>query len=93
MEDKKENYKLWLESLGLSIWHIQRNMVTDAHCKSYDPLSIGEFEEGYWQVASYVFDFHDGGRHHTFKTLEDIELGLKEELRLILQKWKIKQIN
>ena len=39
----------------------------ESHCKMYDPLTI----EG--RVAhSYVFNLQDGGRHHSFETLEKL---------------------
>ena len=44
------------------------------HHKSYDPLVITE------TVAhSYLFDFKDGGRHHSFKSLTQLERWLVEE--------------
>jgi len=44
------------------------------HCKSYDPLVITD------SVAhSYLFDFKDGGRHHPFKLLTQLERWLAEE--------------
>ena len=46
----------------------------DYYHKSYDPLTI----EG--NIAhSYVFDFRDGGRHHPFKNLSELEEMLMEE--------------
>ena len=39
----------------------------DTHCKSYDPLT---FEDNI--AHSYVLDLEDGGRHHTYKSIEDV---------------------
>lgn len=51
----------------------------DTHCKIYDPITI----EG--NIAhSYVFEFNDGGRHHSFGKLEDLmEMARKEIARSI----------
>jgi 3-dehydroquinate synthetase len=46
----------------------------DYYHKSYDPLSI----EGN-TAHSYVFSLRDGGRHHNFETLEDLEKMLIDE--------------
>ena len=46
----------------------------DYYHKSYDPLTI----EGN-TAHSYVFGFRDGGRHHPFKNLSELEEMLMEE--------------
>ncbi|MDD5517888.1 MAG: hypothetical protein PHV98_00870 [Candidatus Omnitrophica bacterium] len=46
----------------------------DYYCKMYDPLTI----EG--NIAhSYVFNFEDGGRHHPFSNLIQLEKMLMDE--------------
>lgn len=52
--------------------------------KSYDPLTIELNSDGTGIAHSYVFDFHDGGRHHYFDSLDQLEKWLKEELAKIL---------
>lgn len=48
----------------------------DYYGKMYDPLYI-ELEE--MEAHSYVFDLDDGGRHHKFKSLLDLENQLINE--------------
>lgn len=48
--------------------------------KSYDPLTI----EGH-TAHSYAFDFKDGGRHHPFGSLAELEGWLDDELRLLFR--------
>jgi hypothetical protein len=50
------------------------------HSKSYDPLTIDLRTDGGGTAHSYVFDFHDGGRHHHFDSLDNLEDWLFEEL-------------
>lgn len=50
------------------------------HSKSYDPLTIELASNGGGTAHSYVFDFHDGGRHHYFDSLDQLEDWLMEEL-------------
>lgn len=46
----------------------------DYYCKVYDPLLIsGNL------AYSYVFNFEDGGRHHPFESLEQLEEMLVKE--------------
>lgn len=49
-------------------------------CKSYDPLTIELSTDGGGVAHSYVFNFHDGGRHHVFDSLDQLEDWLLEEL-------------
>ena len=49
--------------------------IEDGYCKSYDPLLI-ENEK----CHSYVFDLDDGGRHHPYKNLREIEDRLFNEV-------------
>jgi len=53
------------------------------HSKMNDPLYIKKVGDGY-EAYSYVFSFHDGGRHHKFNKLQDIEEGLIKELKRII---------
>ncbi len=48
----------------------------DGHSKSFDPLS---FSDDGSKVHSYVFDLHDGGRHHSFTSFADIEARVIDE--------------
>ena len=47
--------------------------------KSYDPLTIELDTRGGGVAHSYVFDFRDGGRHHVFHSLAELEEWLTEE--------------
>lgn len=47
--------------------------------KSYDPLTVEVDSRGGGVAHSYVFDFHDGGRHHPFHSLRELEEWLTEE--------------
>ena len=67
-------------------WYARRILAADlrkgidSFDKSYDPLVI----EG--NIAhSYVFDLADGGRHHPFGSLEELERMLDKELDLIIR--------
>jgi hypothetical protein len=51
----------------------------DYHSKSYDPLTVELATDGSGVAHSYVFDFHDGGRHHPFDSLDQLEDWLFEE--------------
>lgn len=75
-DDQKE---MVLEWFAQKIW---RGLDVPEHCKGYDPLLI----EG--KVAhSYVFNLNgldhrtDGGRHHDFKTLAQLEERLVNEMK------------
>lgn len=69
-DDQKE---MVLEWLAQKIW---RTFDEEGHCKTYDPLLI----EG--DVAhSYVFNFDDGGRHHSFKDYAHLEKMLEQEMK------------
>lgn len=48
----------------------------DYHGKSYDPLVIDPEAK---EAHSYVFNLGDGGRHHPFTDLLDLEERLKQE--------------
>lgn len=64
-----------LEWYAMKIWKLEG----PDHHKSYDPLTI----EG--NVAhSYVFNLDNGGRHHEFGSLKDLELMLDQELNQVV---------
>lgn len=71
-DDQKE---MVLEWFAQKIW---RSLDETGHCKSYDPLII----EGK-TAHSYIFNFRDGGRHHGFSTLSELEDSLVEEMKLL----------
>jgi hypothetical protein len=48
----------------------------DYYGKSYDPLVI-DLEEK--EAHSYVFNLGDGGRHHPFESLAELEERLEQE--------------
>ena len=75
-DDQKE---MVLEWFAQKIWG---DLQVRGHCKSYDPLII----EG--KVAhSYIFNLNgldhrtDGGRHHNFKTLAQLEERLANKMK------------
>jgi len=49
--------------------------IEDGYCKSYDSLLIEDNK-----CHSYVFDLDDGGRHHPYKNLREIEDKLFNEV-------------
>ncbi len=87
-KELQKEYILQLEEMALSMWWLKKSITGETHCKSYDPLTIS-LEDSKLIVFSYVFDFHDGGRQHNFNSLKDIEKGLKNELKKILEEWEI----
>jgi len=77
-ELNKQEYKIYLEGMAEGIWRTGVELTDrDYHSKMSDPLYIGEDLD---DVYSYVFDFHDGGRHHSFENLEEIYEGLIKEI-------------
>lgn len=84
----ESEYINYLEGLAYGVWCAQQMYFDGSlgqHSKSYDPLYIESFNLGIkkWIVHSYVFDFIDGGRHHEFDSLEQIETELIKEVQLI----------
>jgi hypothetical protein len=77
-----------LEWLAFKIWvaGVEGAGDGDYHSKSYDPLTIELDSWGGGVAHSYVFNFHDGGRHHTFHSLDELEDWLFEEAINIV-KW------
>ena len=70
-----------LEWLAFKIWVSGNEGVPDGdyHSKSYDPLTIELGSRGGGTAHSYVFNLGDGGRHHDFSSLADLERMLFEE--------------
>ena len=74
----RKEYIAYLEGMAEGIWRTQVKMGDgDYHSKYADPLYIVEDLN---DVYSYVFNFHDGGRHHSFKNLKKIYKGLMKEI-------------
>ena len=70
-----------VESYAMACWDILQGLDLSDSCKIYDPLTI----EGK-TAHSYVFDLSDGGRHHPFKSLEQLKEDiLKETIERIKQ--------
>ena len=65
-----------LEWFAWKIWEILMELgIEDGYGKPYDPLVIED------EVChSYVFDLSDGGRHHKYETLAELEERLKKEV-------------
>lgn len=60
--------------MARTIWRMALKLGADGHCKSYDPLTIdGD------TAHSYVLNMHDGGRHHSFESLEQLEKDVVAE--------------
>lgn len=75
----ERDYIAYLEGMAYGIWLTKVKFGDgDFHSKFSDPLFITPNQLD--DVYSYVFNFHDGGRHHTFKSLEKIEEALIEEI-------------
>ena len=71
-------YKIWLEGMAYGIWQSRRLFgKDDGSCKMCDPLL---FKEKVKEVYSYVFDLWDGGRHHKYKTLDQVKDALLNEI-------------
>ena len=49
------------------MWDLLWILGDESHCKSYDPLMFSNNK-----VHSYVLNFEDGGRHHTYRNVEDV---------------------
>jgi len=74
----KEQKKRVLEWYARKLWHILRQLdISDGHCKMYDPLL---FDTEKKVVHSYIFDLWDGGRHHPYETLKQVEDGITKEV-------------
>jgi hypothetical protein len=72
-KEQKEEVLMWF---ARKLWVLleEGSGNPDYYGKAYDPLLI----EG--NIAhSYVFDFQDGGRHHDFENLSDLEKMLMQE--------------
>jgi len=65
-----------LEWLAWKAWDILIELgIEDGYGKSYDPLLIEDKK-----CHSYIFDLGDGGRHHDYKVLREIEEKLIKEV-------------
>lgn len=87
MREISEQNKIWaLEHQAENFWQIMLSCgLSDGHCKSYDPLTIEKVEGGY-EFHSYVFDYEDGGRHRTFKTLQEGQIWLLNSFKQWLER-------
>ncbi len=76
LELSDEQKRQVLEWFAVKLWIMLEAAGRDyqGNWKSYDPLTI----EGN-TAHSYVFDLDDGGRHHPFETLRDLEDMLMRE--------------
>lgn len=73
-QDTKE---MVLEYLARRYWKVLLDLkYQDGHSKTYDPLIIDGNT-----AHSYVFDLEDGGRHHSFDSLKDLERMMTEEFK------------
>lgn len=69
LDDRAKKIALtWLANVLFRRLAVQE-LGLDGHGKTYDPLSFSP--DG--RVHTYVFDLHDGGRHHDFTSFADIE--------------------
>ncbi len=75
----EKEYVAYLEGMAYGIWMQKYAVEGDGHSKMSDPLYIDPKQLN--DVYSYVFDFIDGGRHHSFKSLKEIEEALIEETK------------
>lgn len=70
-----------LEWYAWKIWTAteEGSGMADYGGKSYDPLTIELRSDGGGVAHSYIFNFRDGGRHHSFDSLDNLEDWLLEE--------------
>ena len=74
-----------LELLAWHLWRVKVRLGTeDGSCKSYDPLHV-DLEEK--EAHTYVFDLWDGGRHHPYESLQQLEQGLEDNTVEEIQEW------
>ncbi len=65
-----------LEWLAWKLWELLIELdIEDGYGKPYDPLLIEDTK-----CHSYVFDLGNGGRHHDYETLREIEEKLMKEV-------------
>lgn len=70
-----------LEWLAKHLWYVMEESTDrDYHCKSYDPLTLESRSDGTGVAHSYVFDMWDGGRHHEYTTLTQVEEAMVSEV-------------
>ena len=68
----EKEYKIYLEGMAEGVW---RATDQEMYGKWHDPLYINSLDD----VYSYAFDFHDGGRHHKFNSLDELHEALVKE--------------
>ena len=70
-----------LEWFAYKVWVAMNEGSGDADYsgKSYDPLTVNLESNGCGVAHSYVFNFKDGGRHHSFHSLAELEEWLTDE--------------
>ena len=74
LKDTQKRYVL--EWLAWKFYNLLLKLgIEDRYCKFYDPLLIEDD-----RCHSYVFDLDDGGRHHPYKNLREIEDKLFNEV-------------
>ena len=79
-EYNARDYKIYLEGMAEGIIDTAYELGFDDGCgKMSDPLFFTD--EGLGNVYSYMFDFHDGGRHHKFDSLGEVYEGLLKEIK------------
>lgn len=82
-EVNDREYKIYLEGMAYGIWKSRiASGKDDGYHKSCDPLMFDLDEPKSKEVYSYVFDLWDGGRHHEYETLEQIEEALLREIEI-----------
>ncbi len=74
-DDQKKLALVWMAGVLFDKLGVER-LGLDGHSKSYDPLSFSP--DG--RVHTYVFDLHDGGRHHSFTGYADLERRIIQEM-------------
>ena len=70
-----------LEWLAWKMWELLIELgIEDGYSKPYDPLLIEDDE-----CHSYIFELGDGGRHHSYRTLGEIEEKLMKEVVVVVK--------
>lgn len=72
-KEDKAKVLMWFAHKVADIFGIENS-------KEYDPMVIDNSNlDGKIVALSYIFDFRDGGRQHTFDDLKAVETGLIRE--------------
>ena len=70
-----------LEWFAWKMWELLIELgIEDGYGKSYDPLLIDDKK-----CHSYIFDLGDGGRHHDYETLREVEEKLMNEVVVVVK--------